>query len=359
MVSQSLYEHCHWVLSDYFKVDFSVLSYWNANVHVDMNFDDHLLWCFFANGGVISKAMYLNKLGEHIRDNYAKVLWVKHVPTSKAFFCWRFLKSKIPIDDVFHRWGISLAFYCGLCKNCKESFSHLLYIALLLWLFEILLLPNFLFLSATAIISLYFGKPCVLELVLKSLTFGMLQLLLDFLLLVRIESLHNNVVMLISQVLVYIVQFIKEANFYQIGSMNYSVLDLHTLRKLGVLGLPWKAPKILYVLWKFLAPNWLKLEIDGKAKGCLGLANGGGVFKNCQGFICGYFMIPLGFLMAFEAELLTTIFGLGRAMRFSWDHILLECDYSFVVNLLPSHSKKVPWKFRAWWKACLHFIYFI
>lgn len=277
----------------------------------------------------------------------------------RPFFVGDFLRAKFQLMMFFIGEAFLWLFIVVCAKIVRNLFLIFLYIALLLWLFEILLLPNFLFLSATAIISLYFGKPCVLELVLKSLTFGMLQLLLDFLLLVRIESLHNNVVMLISQVLVYIVQFIKEANFYQIGSMNYSVLDLHTLRKLGVLGLPWKAPKILYVLWKFLAPNWLKLEIDGKAKGCLGLANGGGVFKNCQGFICGYFMIPLGFLMAFEAELLTTIFGLGRAMRFSWDHILLECDYSFVVNLLPSHSKKVPWKFRAWWKACLHFIYFI
>lgn len=69
--------------------------------------------------------MYLKLQDEHIRDSFAKVLWVKHIPSLKAFYCWWLLRPKIPIDEIFHRIGVSLASRCGLCKKEEKYFSHL------------------------------------------------------------------------------------------------------------------------------------------------------------------------------------------------------------------------------------------
>lgn len=100
----------------------------------------------------------------------------------------------------------------------------------------------------------------------------------------------------------------------------------------------------------------LKHNTDGATNGSLGLAGGVGDFRNCWGFFQGCFMIPLGLMTAFKAELLTSIFGLERARHVGWDHIWLKCDSTYVVHLFTFRSHKVLWKFRAPWLACLWFI---
>lgn len=67
------------------------------------------------------------------------------------------------------------------------------------------------------------------------------------------------------------------------------------------------------------ASNWLKLNTNGAANGTLGSAGDGGFCSNCRGFIRGCFMLLLGSLIAFEVELMTTIFCLKQAMYFGWD----------------------------------------
>lgn len=82
------------------------------------------------------------------------------------------------------------------------------------------------------------------------------------------------------------------------------------------------------------------------ALGAPGLATCGGVFRNSRGFVQGCFSIKMGIAFAFEAELLAAILAIEAAAERNWCHLWLECDSTYVVNLLKSKSKEVPWPFE-------------
>lgn len=57
--------------------------------------------------------------------------------------------------------------------------------------------------------------------------------------------------------------------------------DLQRFRCIGVMGLHSHASKIITVRWKFPAPHWTKIIMDGAMVGCLGLAGGDAILGNC------------------------------------------------------------------------------
>lgn len=55
------------------------------------------------------------------------------------------------------------------------------------------------------------------------------------------------------------IRSIRESNSLQKGSMNNSIKELMVLRRLGVVSMPWKAPKIFLVYWELPNAGWIKL----------------------------------------------------------------------------------------------------
>lgn len=113
--------NCNWLLPNYFKIAFPFLSHCIEKTHVDIHLDDQLL-C----GVVTSKAMNNHILGDHSRNDCAKILWVNYIPPSKAFFRCRLLQSRLPIEEVLHRHWFTLVSWCCLCKKDEKSFCQLL-----------------------------------------------------------------------------------------------------------------------------------------------------------------------------------------------------------------------------------------
>ncbi|XP_019431130.1 PREDICTED: uncharacterized protein LOC109338369 [Lupinus angustifolius] len=66
-------------------------------------------------------------------------------------------------------------------------------------------------------------------------------------------------------------------------SNSCSVFDLLVLRNLKVPLKLNKAPRIIEVLWQKPQDGWIKVNIDGAAKGSPGLSGAGGIFRNCHG----------------------------------------------------------------------------
>lgn len=73
------------------------------------------------------------------------------------------------------------------------------------------------------------------------------------------------------------------------------------------------------------------------------MISGGGVFRNCWGFVTTYFHVKSGHEFAFEAELIAVIYALELAQTQGLDSFLLEPDSTYVVSLLQERSTIVSW----------------
>lgn len=67
----------------------------------------------------------------------------------------------------------------------------------------------------------------------------------------------------------------REANSLQSGSMHNSIDELQIIHRIGVHGVSSKAPKIVLIHWLPLLLDWIKVNTDGTALGCYGLAGCG------------------------------------------------------------------------------------
>ena len=92
------------------------------------------------------------------------------------------------------------------------------------------------------------------------------------------------------------------------------------------------------VSWNLPAQGWIKVNIDGSARGAPGRSGCGGVFRTSRGFVKGCFSVFLGIKYAFEAELTGKITVIEFAEKYNWNCLWFECDSIYVVNLLRTLS---------------------
>ena len=52
-------------------------------------------------------------------------------------------------------------------------------------------------------------------------------------------------------------------------------------------------------------------------------------------------------MYAYEAALMGVIEATKFARQYKWTHLWFECDSPYIVNLLRSRSREVPWKLLA------------
>ncbi|KAK3220867.1 hypothetical protein Dsin_014837 [Dipteronia sinensis] len=140
--------------------------------------------------------------------------------------------------------------------------------------------------------------------------------------------------------------FVFDVNRLEIGCIRNCVDDLLILHRFDLCGRPARVPVIRSVIWSPPAPSWIKVNTDGAALSSLGVGGCRGVFRNCRAFMNGCFVVPLGQVFAFEAEILATSMAVNFAWQNGWHRIWLESDSSYVVQLLASRSEQVPWRIR-------------
>ncbi|KAF3449531.1 hypothetical protein FNV43_RR10260 [Rhamnella rubrinervis] len=144
----------------------------------------------------------------------------------------------------------------------------------------------------------------------------------------------GNVFIPLAYSLAFIWALTRESNVIQKGTIHNSVSDLLAFRSLGVTGVVSRASQIILVVWSPLPMGLLKVNTNGAADGCLGPDGCDGYFVTSRGFINGSFVVPLDSCYTFESELLGAIITIECARDFGWDHLWLECDSTYVANLL-------------------------
>ncbi|CAN6695724.1 unnamed protein product [Malus baccata var. baccata] len=82
--------------------------------------------------------------------------------------------------------------------------------------------------------------------------------------------------------------------------------------------------------------------MDGLAKGNLGHAACGGVFRDYAGYFLGGFSLSLGHHTSFNAELHAVTLVVELAHVQGWQNLWLESDFSSVVSCFASGSFSSP-----------------
>ena len=95
------------------------------------------------------------------------------------------------------------------------------------------------------------------------------------------------------------------------------------------------------------------MNTDGLAKGNLGLAACGGVFRDSSGLFLGGFSLSLGHCTYFYAELYAVILAVELAHARGWHNLWLESDSSSVISCFASGSFSPPWSLQTRWNNCI------
>lgn len=144
---------------------------------------------------------------------------------------------------------------------------------------------------------------------------------------------------------------IRETN-----SLHISVQDLFILHQLGFSSKPPKLPKLLMstgLLPHLVGSRLTQMVMLMELQALVVVRRRGGC--SSHDFVKGFFAFGLDIIHAFEAELWAVFIAIDFARQFSWDHIWLEADSSYVVLLFMTRSLEVPWYLRARWSQCIQY----
>ena len=134
--------------------------------------------------------------------------------------------------------------------------------------------------------------------------------------------------------------------------MHSSMIEFMILRNFFIKGHPRKTFDPIPVTWQPPQIGWFKVNVDGAALGSLGIAAGGGIFRNHVGDFIGGFAVSLGITFAFRAELLATMYAIELSYRYGWRSLWLESDSEPVVKAF-ANSSLIPWDLHNRWHNCL------
>jgi hypothetical protein len=117
-----------WNISDYHNQIFPNLLNLTAQITLPMvDKEDELIWKQSATGKLTSKDSFLFKKQSHPKIPWAKAIWNKDVPPSKATMVLRLMMGKLPTDENLLQRGCNLPSMCSLCHNTEESSFQLFF----------------------------------------------------------------------------------------------------------------------------------------------------------------------------------------------------------------------------------------
>ena len=99
------------------------------------------------------------------------------------------------------------------------------------------------------------------------------------------------------------------------ASMKNDMLDFNVIKFFGIKTRSGKVLRPLPIRWEFPSPGWVKINIDGAARGYPGLATCGGIFRGSMGEFIGAFSAFLEVQTALVAEFYGVIHAMEEAQK--------------------------------------------
>ena len=125
------------------------------------------------------------------------------------------------------------------------------------------------------------------------------------------------------------------------ASMKNDKMDFSVIKFFGINTRTGKVFRPLPVRWEFPSPCWVKINIDGVARGYPGLATRGGIFRGSMEEFIGAFSTFLDVQTTLVAEFYGVIYALEEAQKLGLTNVWLECD-SVLVCAAFTVRKNVP-----------------
>lgn len=114
-------------------------------------------------------------------------------------------------------------------------------------------------------------------------------------------------------------------------------------RNLGNIRLPCKIPSPRLAVWSPPDIGILKCNVDGASKGNPGPCGVGGVIRNSDRKVLGFFALDSGHGWAYEAETKAILNGLRFCQQFLLKNVIVESDSTTAVGWVCSKDKR-PWR---------------
>ena len=314
-----------------------------------------LIWETSSSGELSFSNGYESLQNKLSLKDWANSIWRHFIPPRYSFLIWRILWNQLPTDDRLQKCGIPIVSISQLCYGAAESSLHLFLhcsFAQRIWRWLAVQFGT----SLIIFNSLYefgegfFRKPFSSQLYNLRLTTGMFTFMAIWKARnkLRFDDRSPN----FSTMCCSILAWLRQTSVFTPGHCK-GVLDSRLLSSLGVHRQTGMAPKIHYVLWHPPIFPWIKVNTDGLAKGNLGPAACGGIFRDASGTFLGGFGQYLGYNSSFYAELYDFILAIKFSFAKSWHNLWLESDSSSVIACISSRSFSPPWTLRVRWFNCL------
>ncbi|XP_058742694.1 uncharacterized protein LOC131615239 [Vicia villosa] len=317
--------------------------------------EDFVIWKGTDCGGLSMKVAYdfCHKLRCSSPWPYDSFPWDKRVPPSHSLLVWRVMHNRLPTDENMSIRGFSYTSMCSLCKENVETTDHIFFnckFSLELWHWLIDKLN-------------YAGSIC-------SIT--------DCLNLLSCPWSPQARVVVLSCICSLFYQVWRARNTMRfdgkslhwkfcIGSIvsraklagdnsgccsNNSIESFRILKAFNIGIIPSRPSILMDVIWHPPPKGWIKINVDGLARGNPSLSACGGIFRDENACHVGSFSDFLGEGSAFFAELMAAILAIDKARVLGWKKLWMETDCSSVVKAF-SDSSLVPWKIRSRWLFCV------
>ena len=311
---------------------------------------DKLIWTNSASGDLSLKEAYLFK-SQHIQKiHWAKTIWSKDIPPSKALITSRIMHDKMPTDEKLRERGCNLPSIYNLCLQQEETTFHLFFdcsfsIRLWTWFSQILNL-NLHFNDVEEIWNLCdrsWTPQC--KLVIKAAIVNILTTIWF----VRNQARFNNKTIQWRSAISLVSSSVSFTGNNTTLTSYSSKTNFQILKKFDISIHPPKAPVIKEVIWNPPLINWTKANTDGSATSTNSAC--GIIFRDSNAVCLLCMSENLGPGNAFSAELCGAMRAIEVAYQKQWFNLWLETDSQLVV-LAFKNSSCVPWTLRNRWENC-------
>ncbi|MCH80179.1 ribonuclease H protein [Trifolium medium] len=313
---------------------------------------DKLLWKHSDHGDLQQKEAYLFKVQQYQILDWAKLIWMKDIPPSKALLVWRLMHDKIPTDENLMLRGCHISSVCNLCCKHVENSYHIFFecefaCKLWSWLAGCLNTP-FVFNSLGDLWKLCDdlwspqSKVTVIAAIVN---------LINTLWMVRNQARFNDKIITWKTAIEIIISNTALSGNNTKKRASSSLRDFSFLKLFDISIHHPKASFVKEVIWHPPSLNWFKCNIDGSSN--FSGSACGGIFRNHLADFQFAFAQPLGVDSPFSAELFGAILAIEYAFSNGWHNLWLESDSMLVVNAFKEPHKPVTWALRNRWNNAL------
>jgi len=284
---------------------------------------------------------------------WSKFIWSSSIPPSKALVLWKFFHERLLTDQHIQNKGLPICYMCTLCEKHEESIYHLFFecynsLHIWSWVRHIFLTSHFS--NKDGLLSFIKSDGSLLVKLIK------LVVITDSIWMIchmRNHTRYQDKIEVFRAISV-IKDLTSLVENLTKSSMKNDMLDFNVIKFFGI---NTRSGKVLHTLparWEFPSPGWVKINIDGAARGYPGLATCGGIFCGSMREFIGAFSVFLEVQNVMVAEFYGVIHAMEEAQKMGLTNVWLECDSALVYVVFIARTN-VTWKLRNQWNTCLNY----